>query len=165
MCDHQKFAARCQIARHCARGDVVEIGLWWSKFAFILSQLAHLYEIGNLLCIDPWSDAHLVQGDEIVDGTSATVNAEEAFQAFLRNLLPYNQCHISYIRAPSVEAATRYVPNLSIHTQRFGLTQYQDQIALLQIDANHAHGAVNADTQAWAKFVMPGGWIIFDDYK
>jgi cephalosporin hydroxylase len=165
MCDHQKFAALCQIARHCPKGDVVEIGSWWGKSAFILSQLARQYRIGNLLCVDPWSDAHLVQGDEIVDATSATVSAEEAFQVFLMNLLPYNQSNINYIRAPSVDAAAQYVPGLRISTDAFGETQYQGKIALLHIDANHAYDAVNADTKAWAKFVIPGGWIIFDDYK
>ena len=165
MCDHQKFAALCQVFRHCPKGDVVEIGSWWGKSAFILSQLARSYDIGHLLCVDPWSDEHLVQGDEIVDATSATVSAEEAFQVFLMNLLPYSQNDINYFRMPSVAAARQYVPHLALHTKPFGQTQYQGQIALLHIDANHAYDAVNADTQAWAKFVIPGGWIIFDDYK
>ncbi len=165
MCDHQKFAALCQIVRHCPKGDVVEIGSWWGKSAFILSQLSTSYSIGNLLCVDPWSDAHLVQGDEIVDATSATVSAEEAFQVFLMNLIPYNNGNINYIQMPSVAAAQHYVPKLSVRTPQFGETHYKGEIALLHIDANHAFDAVNADTQAWAKFVVPGGWIIFDDYK
>lgn len=165
MCDNQKFAALCQIARHCPQGDVVEIGSWWGKSAFILSQLASHFAIGNLLCVDPWSDAHLVQGDDIVDATSATVSADEAFAVFLTNLIAYNHGHINYLRAPSVDAAVQYVPNLRVQTQAFGSTQYQGKIAILHIDANHAYDAVNADTRAWAKFVIPGGWIIFDDYK
>jgi cephalosporin hydroxylase len=47
----------------------------------------------------------------------------------------------------------------------FGETRYQGRIGLLHIDGNHDYGHVLADTQAWAPFVQPGGWIIFDDYE
>jgi hypothetical protein len=164
MCDHQKFVALCKIALNCPTGDVVEIGTWWGKSAFILSQLARRYHIGSLLCVDPWSDAHLIQGDEIVDATSATVSADEAFQVFLINLLPYHRGDVNYIRSPSTEAAAQFGTNLVIKTDAFGQTAYRGKISLLHIDANHAFDAVNADAKAWIKFVIPGGWIIFDDY-
>ena len=64
MCDHEKLCVLCEIARYSPCGDVVEIGSWWGKSAFILARLAHCYNIGNLLCVDPWSNEHLVQHDE-----------------------------------------------------------------------------------------------------
>jgi hypothetical protein len=35
----------------------------------------------------------------------------------------------------------------------------------LHIDGNHAYEAVKTDITAWERFVVDGGWIIFDDYN
>ena len=67
MCDDEKFHVLLEIARHSVKGDIVEIGSWWGKSAFILAWLAQHFQTGNLLCIDPWSNAHLVQNEKIVE--------------------------------------------------------------------------------------------------
>lgn len=166
MCDHEKLRALCEIARQCPAGDVVEIGSWWGKSAFILARLARGYEIGNLLCVDPWSNEHLVQHDEqgLVDSGSAQVDANEALIVFEMNLLPYNAGHINYLRLPSTQGAEHYRAHQSIHSQAFGTTLYRGEIALLHIDGNHSYAAAKADILAWSDRVMPGGWIIVDDY-
>ena len=165
MCDHQKLLALSEIIRTAPPGDVVEIGSWWGKSAFILAHLARRYHVGNLLCIDPWSDAHLVQDDKLVDDASAEISAEEAHQVFVANLLPYSNGNINFIRMPSVEGAARYRDNENITTDAFGETHYAGKISLLHIDGNHAHSAVEEDTKAWSGLVTGGGWIVFDDYK
>lgn len=53
MCDHEKIRALCELFRHAPTGDVVEIGSWWGKSAFVLARLATCYGVGNLLCVDP----------------------------------------------------------------------------------------------------------------
>lgn len=166
MCDHEKTFALYEIARRSPAGDVVEIGSWWGKSAFVLSRLARCYEIGNLLCVDPWSNEHLVQNDALglVDAESARVDADEALAVFEMNLLPYSANHINYLRMPSTDGASHYLEHRSATTASFGTTNYHGRIALLHIDGNHSYAAAKADISSWSGSVMDGGWIIIDDY-
>jgi cephalosporin hydroxylase len=165
MCDHQKLLALSEVLRLAPKGDVIEIGSWWGKSAFILAHNAYRYQVGSLLCIDPWSDSHLVQGDKLVDDLSAELSADEAHAVFVTNLLPYSRGNINFIRATSVEGAARYRANSRVKTETFGQTLYAGKIALLHIDGNHEESAVASDLEAWGSLVMGGGWIVFDDYR
>lgn len=164
MCDHEKIRALCEIFRFSQRGDVVEIGSWWGKSAFVFLRLLKSYATGKLLCVDPWSNECLIQDDEggLVD--QVPVDADEALTVFQLNLLPYAEGDVNYLRLPSVEAAARYRENSTVTTEVFGETAYSGQIAILHIDGNHSYEAVHADVEAWAGLVMPGGWVIIDDY-
>lgn len=166
MCDHEKFCVLCEIARRSPTGDIVEIGSWWGKSAFILARLARCYAIGKLLCVDPWSNAHLVQNDEkgLVDKVSAQVDAEEALAVFEMNLLPYNANHVNYLRMPSTDGAKHYQAHRDVTTASFGTTSYCGHIAILHIDGNHSYVAAKADIAAWSGLVVAGGWIVVDDY-
>ncbi|MDC8756513.1 class I SAM-dependent methyltransferase [Janthinobacterium fluminis] len=166
MCDHEKVFALCEVARHSVAGDIVEIGSWWGKSAFVLARLALCYDIGKLLCVDPWTSENLVQNDEsgMVDRLSAQMDADGALAIFEMNLLPYNQKHINYLRMPSTDAARRYRDTHCAATNTFGRTEYCGGIAILHIDGNHAYDAVKADVESWAEHVVAGGWVIFDDY-
>jgi len=164
MCDDEKFHVLLEIARHSVKGDIVEIGSWWGKSAFILAWMAQHFQIGNLLCVDPWSNAYLVQNETIVDSGSAQVDADEALQVFQIGLLPFNVSHINYLRMASAEGAQHYADAHIITSEHFGETRYAGNISILHIDGNHAYDAVKTDIAAWGRFVAVGGWIIFDDY-
>lgn len=166
MCDHEKIFALSEIARHSTSGDIVEIGSWWGKSAFVLARLALCYDIGNLLCVDPWSNQHLVQHDEkgLVDRASAQLDAEEALTIFEINLLPYSENHINYLRMPSTDGVQHYREHLSTTTPSFGTTNYCGNIAILHVDGNHSYAAAKSDIVSWSGFVADGGWIIVDDY-
>lgn len=166
MCDHEKFCVLCEIARYSPAGDLVEIGSWWGKSAFILARLARCHAIGKLLCVDPWSNVHLVQNDEkgLVDSVSAQMDIEEALAVFEMNLLPYNANHVNYLRMPSTDGAQHYRAHRDVTTASFGTTRYDGHIAILHIDGNHSYAAAKADISAWGGFVTAGGWIIVDDY-
>lgn len=164
MCDDDKFHALLEIARYSVKGDIVEIGSWWGKSAFILARLARCFDIGKLLCVDPWANEHLVQGEKMVDSGSAQVSADEAFAVFQIGLLPFNANHINYLRMPSVDGAKCYRDSRSVSTKDFGYTEYSGKISILHIDGNHAYEAAKADVEAWKGFVVDGGWIIIDDY-
>lgn len=166
MCDDEKLSALCEIARFTPAGDIVEIGSWWGKSAFVFARLAHCYGIGKLLCVDPWSNEHLVQHDEggLVDSGSALMDANEALTVFEMNLLPYNLNHVNYLRMPSTDGAKYYLGNKVVTTASFGTTNYRGQVAILHIDGNHSYAAAKADMTAWSAFVVDGGWIIVDDY-
>lgn len=164
MCDHDKIRALCEIFRYCPVGDVVEIGSWWGKSAFVLLRLAQQYKIGNLLCVDPWSNEHLIQNDArgLVD--RIPVSADEALTVFHLNLLPYSNGAINYLRMPSVDAALEYQRSRTVTTPVFGRTTYSGTIAALHIDGNHSHENAQADVSSWNRMVKSGGWIIIDDY-
>ena len=167
MCDHEKMCALCEIARSSPLGDIVEIGSWWGKSAFVLARLATCYGIGKLLCVDPWSNRHLVQNDEkgLVDSGSSEVDAEEALTVFEMNLLPYNSRHINFLRMPSTEGAKHYQEYRNAITAAFGTTDYCGHIAILHIDGNHKYESVKEDIASWSGFVVEGGWIVLDDYR
>jgi hypothetical protein len=164
MCDGFKLRALIEIARHSVCGDVVEIGTWWGKSAFILARLARSFGIGDLLCVDPWANELLKQNEETVDSGSRQVDADEALEVFQIGLLPFNMNHINYLRQPSVEAASTYRSGSPVVTEVFGTTEYSGRIAILHIDGNHAYESVKADVEAWCGMVVEGGWIILDDY-
>jgi hypothetical protein len=164
MCDHEKIRALCELFRNAPTGDVVEIGSWWGKSAFVLMRLASCYNIGKLLCVDPWSNEHLIQNDEkgLVD--RVPVDADEALTVFQLNLLPYANGAVNYLRLPSVDAAVEYRGSQTVTTPAFGETNYVGRIAVLHVDGNHSYDSARADVLAWADLVLPGGWIIIDDY-
>ncbi|MDO9053984.1 MAG: class I SAM-dependent methyltransferase [Gallionella sp.] len=164
MCDDDKFRALLEITRYSVEGDIVEVGSWWGKSAFILSRLARSFGIGKLLCVDPWANEHLIQNEKTVDSSSAQVDANEALEIFQIGLLPFNADHINYLRLPSVDAAKSYANSRSVSTEEFGDTEYTGQISILHIDGNHTYDAAKADVDSWEKFVVGGGWIIIDDY-
>ena len=47
--------ATIEAMRHAPAGDVVEIGSWWGKSAALFVLLARRFDIGSVLCVDPWS--------------------------------------------------------------------------------------------------------------
>lgn len=166
MCDDEKISALCEVARYSTQGDVVEIGSWWGKSAFILARLARCYGIGKTLCVDPWSSDHLVQNDEggLVDSGIAQYDCDEALRVFEMNLLPYSANDINYLRMPSTVGAKHYGEHKNATTESFGSTDYCGKISILHIDGNHAYEAAKADIEAWAGYVVAGGWIVIDDY-
>ena len=163
MCDHDKIRALFSVFSSAPKGDVVEVGTWWGKSAFVLLRLACLNGVGDLLCVDPWSADFLAQdAGGIVD--SVKVDADGAFDIFVTNLLPYANGCLNYLRQPSAEAAARYKASASVRSPEFGQSDYHGKIAVLHIDGNHSEAAVRADVEAWCPLVCKGGWIILDDY-
>ncbi|MBU2546874.1 MAG: class I SAM-dependent methyltransferase [Proteobacteria bacterium] len=166
QCDHQKVAALCEIARCCPRGDVVEIGSLWGKSAFVLNYLSGVYGLGPVLCIDPWDSTEMIQNDKggLVDDFARHIDLDEALTLFQINLLPTGRGNLNFLRLPSVEAAVFYRGRGEVGSAAFGQTVYSRQISLLHIDGNHGLEAVRSDLAAWSDLMVPGGWIVIDDY-
>ena len=162
-CDDAKLEAMIAIFRRMPPGDLVEIGSLWGRSAVALAFLAKHYQIGNLLCVDPWRSAEIHQGIEAVDGVFDTAPLEEIFEAFRINLSAF-EGSVNYARACSADAASMYTAQRSFLTEDFGRTIYSGRIALLHIDGNHALEAVRNDIAAWRRLVRPNGWIVLDDY-
>jgi len=165
MCGEEKMIAVMEVMRHTPPGDVVEVGSWWGRSAAMLVWLAAHYEVGKVLCVDPWLNDALAQGEPIVDSASADLDAEEALRIFEINVAPLARGDLNYLRMRSTEAAARFTPGLTVRTDAFGATTYEGRIAFLHIDGNHAEPEVAADTALWTPHVRAGGWIVFDDYE
>jgi hypothetical protein len=164
MCGEEKMHAVMEIMRHAPSGDIVEIGSWRGRSAALFVWLANRYEVGPMLCVDPWDNAAMPQGDPMLDEASTDCDTEETLRIFEINLAPLASGRLNYIRARSEDAAACYGPDLSVKTEAFGETRYSGKIAVLHIDGNHTFEQVERDTAAWTPHVVPGGWIIFDDY-
>ena len=154
-CGEATMIAAMEAMRHAPRGDVVEIGAGWGRSAMLLLWLARRYQVGPLLCVDPWLNDTLVKG---------APRADEALAIFEINLAPFADGGLNYLRARSADAARAYGEALTVTTEAFGTTVYQGQIAFLHIDGAHAEGEVARDCELWSPHVAPGGWIHFDDY-
>lgn len=164
MCGEEKMLAVIEAMRHAPAGDVVEIGSWWGRSAALLVWLARRYEVGKVLCIDPWTATDLVQGEAMVDAAGEAVDMDEAMRIFEINLAPLAGGELNYLRARSDQAAMLYAAGLKVRTEAFGETAYAGQIAFLHIDGNHAEAEAARDCALWTPAVLPGGWICFDDY-
>ncbi|HEY3799058.1 MAG TPA: class I SAM-dependent methyltransferase [Caulobacteraceae bacterium] len=163
-CGEAKMVAVMEAMRHAPAGDVVEIGAWWGRSAALLVWLARRYDIGPVLCIDPWDAEALRQGEAIADAAGDAMDMDQALRIFEINLAPLADGRLNYIRARSAHAAGLYGEGLKVTTEAFGETHYQGHIALLHIDGNHAEVEVARDCELWTPHVAPGGWIVFDDY-
>lgn len=164
MCSEEKVLALVDAMRCAPNGDTVEIGSWWGRSASAFAWLAHRFDLGAVLCIDPWQKEAQRQGVGIVDKASDAVDTDEALRIFEINLAPLSNGRVNYLRAKSADVAAIYRPGLSVESGAFGRTTYTGEIAVLHIDGNHAYPSVAEDAAAWIPFVKPGGFIIFDDY-
>jgi len=165
MCGEPKMHAIVEMMRHAPDGDIVEIGSWWGRSAGLFAWLSNRYGLGKLLCIDPWLVAANPQGDALLDKVSAELDTEEALRMFEINLAPLAGGRVNYIRALSDDAAELYRPGLVVRTEAFGETAFEGAIAVLHIDGNHAEHHAQRDADLYIPHVVPGGWIIFDDYE
>ncbi|HZZ87453.1 MAG TPA: class I SAM-dependent methyltransferase, partial [Caulobacteraceae bacterium] len=165
MCAEEKALALMEIMRHAPAGDVVEIGSWWGRSAAVFAWLAHRYDTGKVLCVDPWISDAMTQGDAVLDKTSAELDTEEALRMFEINLTPLAGGRLNYLRSRAEDAAALYGRGLVVRTEAFGETRFEGAISVLHIDGNHAEHHAELDTRLWAPHVRPGGWIVFDDYE
>jgi SAM-dependent methyltransferase len=159
-----KLLAMIEAARRAPQGDIVEIGCLFGRTAALLAMLANQYDLGNVLCVDPWSIQSTEQGNAQLRDASAGFAWTSFRDIFEINVAPFARGRLNYIHAPSLEGAARYAETREARSEAFGRTAYQGEIGLLHIDGNHEYEHVRADCERWTPWVKPGGWIIFDDY-
>lgn len=148
-------------------GDVVEVGGFWGRSAFVLAWLAARFEVGPVLVVDPWRAEAALQDSvpELVQRDTHAQDWERIHQGFLLNLLPVAPGRLGYLRMTSAEAHARYAEApLSLESPPFGSLEFSGDIALLHIDGNHDEAAVALDVALWVKHIRPGGWLVLDDY-
>lgn len=151
----------------CPQGDVVELGVLSGRSAFVLGWLARRYRVGSVLCIDPWSPKDGAQEDspKVLQNAFHRVNFDRFFDEFLLNLVPSFHSAFNYLRKTSSMVRPHFCENLKVSSKEFGVTSYCGKISLLHIDGNHDYSVVSDDITQWWSLVLPGGWIVIDDYE
>ena len=163
-----KLITVCQIFSDIpVDGDLVEIGVQWGRSAVLFSILTRLFEKGNLLCIDPWPHNGISQGTGTrLENYTKDLDSSSCFTIFATKLAALFPRKLNYIREYSDDALLIYKRiQHSLTTPEFGQVLYTQKISLLHIDGNHSFEAVKSDVEKWCPLVIPGGWIIFDDYN
>lgn len=166
--DDEKVWLLTQIFKYAELGDVIEIGSAYGRSAFSLAWLSGFYEIGTLICIDPWDfNSSKDQGDQasLINEAVNYVAWDQVFIAFLISLA--NSRNVNFIRKPSVAAVDDYrkaAQAKSIFTEEFGNTPLIGEVSILHIDGNHSHEDVKNDLDTWLPLVKKGGWVLLDDY-
>lgn len=149
------------------KGDVVEIGSWWGKTAVTLAMLARDYHAGAVLCVDPWQGVAALQKEApfIAKNLGVYCDWDKVFTGFTVNVAAVaTPGRFNYIRLPSAGAEAKYRKNKTIRSPEFGEVTFEGRIALIHIDGNHDYASVRQDYEAWRPYVVPGGWVVLDDY-
>lgn len=163
---YEKLSFLSALVMNLPRGDIVEIGSLWGRSAYALSQAAHQTLAGPVLCIDPWSDDAYAQPDSspLLERALSSFVAQNAFNCFLSNLVPFAGTVCNYLRMTSTSAVEVYRSESKIKSEAYGITQIHGFISLLHIDGNHDLEAVEQDLAMWTPHLCKGGWLVLDDY-
>jgi hypothetical protein len=148
------------------RGDVVEIGALMGKSSFALGLLAAWHATGSVLVVDPWEGGTAVQEDlpaGLMD-RSRSMNWDLIRDGFVAAMLPLAASGVNYARATSQQAHDWYVQGRTVSSPQFGVTEYLGRIGFIHIDGNHNYSEVKRDCDLWLPHVLPGGWLVLDDY-
>ncbi|WP_109047079.1 class I SAM-dependent methyltransferase [Azospirillum sp. TSA6c] len=161
-----KLAAMLAVAASVPQGDVVEIGTLMGKSASVLILSARLYNIGKVLTIDPWTPAQALQADspQLIQDLAGLWDFDMLVNGYYLNTLPISAGCSNHLRLTSEDGFAAYVQNRRVESPELGCTDYSGRIALLHIDGNHDLAAVQKDWDNWGSRMLPGGWVIFDDY-
>jgi hypothetical protein len=131
-CSDQKMVALMEAMRHAPAGDVIDIGSGCGRTAAVLVWLARRYAIGQVLCLDRWT--------------------EESIAEFEIDLAPLAEGRLNHLPI----GGACYEAGLTVSTRTFGETRYEGRAAMLHI------ALPDADAAAWTQHVAPGGWIVFE---
>lgn len=166
-CTRDKILAVCGIVPFAAKGDVVEIGSLFGKSSYVLNRVAAHCGVGPTLCVDPWALAASVQRDAPVhiQEASGGWDWDVVYAGFLTGMLACASPPFNYLRMESSAASRFYAEKASVTSREFGTTALAGSISVLHLDGNHDEAAVQEDFCLWSPRLVPGGWIIFDDYN
>ena len=159
-----KLLAFIEIARRCPDGDIVEVGCLFGRSASLLAMLSRRYDLGRVLCVDPWSSEQIDQGDATLAEASKVYDWSVWQLMFEINVIPFGLGAAELSAHALGEGAEGLRRRGPVETATFGKTRYDGQIAFLHIDGNHDYSHALADAQAWIPHMAAGGWIVFDDY-
>tara|TARA_R110002167_G_scaffold18451_29_gene69121 strand:+ start:2599 stop:3666 length:1068 start_codon:yes stop_codon:yes gene_type:complete len=166
-CARDKVLAICGVMPSAPKGDIVEIGALFGKSSYVLNRVGTYCGVGATLCVDPWNLGLSVQTDAPVhiQDASGGWDWDVVYAGFLVSMLACTTGGFNYLRMTSEDAHGQYVRDRTVTSRAFGATSLAGAISVLHLDGNHDEAAVAQDFALWGPLVVPGGWIIFDDYN
>ena len=161
-----KLAAIMGCFHSVPKGDVVEVGSLMGRTTALLRLLADRYQTGVVLSVDPWGHSAPMQknSDKILRDIVLDWGEETLSRGFHLNMLGFGVRDFAHLEMPSAEGHDQYQSGAEIRYHEFEPIRLSGQIALLHIDANHDYEGVKQDWQLWGQHLMPGGWLVLDDY-
>lgn len=75
--------------------------------------------------------------------------------------------NVGYIRETSetaIKMYTEFAKSGTLPSNELNEISLTGSIAMLHIDGNHRYDHVCRDIHLWAPLVVPGGWVLLDDY-
>jgi len=116
-------------------------------------QPANIVEIGSY---HGKSTACFAQAVKTVKSGNLFAVDKKLDQMFYANMKKYDLLqYVKPVEAPSKNAAVEWAK---------GTLSADKNIHLLFIDGDHTYQGLAEDFDAWERFVVPGGWILFHDY-
>ena len=164
--NEEKITAMMGIFASAIRGDVVEVGSLMGRTAAVLRLLARRYQTGPVLTVDPWDAGEGVQHDSPAFIQSMTHSWEPGLiaNAFRINMLGMGSDDFFHLQLPSMQGFEVYGQRPRLGDDDFTGFTPSGRIAVLHIDANHDYAAVRDDLEKWGQCLVPGSWLILDDY-
>lgn len=159
-------------------GDIVEIGAWCGRSAVALGMAAQLTGNGRIHCIDlfPARDDWRENPDGsfslqvTIDGRIYGGYQDQTVwrEPYLKDIAPLYENHesIYQIFTENIQAAGL---DSIVSTFRGDSTAFVGTVAsdfkcrVAFLDGDHSYGAVCADIENINTYLVPGGWICFDD--
>lgn len=160
------------------KGDILELGSWCGRSAIALGLAARVMKNTKVVCVDlfpekaDWYENQdgsysfkVTLGDKVFDAYHEQTVWKEPFE---RDIVPV------YQRNPSLMETFRQC----VASQSLGdiVTPFRGDLALFAkegpkdfrcklafVDGDHSYDAVCADIERIEKYMVPGGWICFDD--
>lgn len=160
------------------QGDILELGSWCGRSAVALGMAARLTGNAKVHCVDLFPDKN--DWYKNADGTysfAVTMNgrAYGAYQdqtvwaePFLRDIAPMYERWSGTLDAFNYFVALNEL-NAHIVPHRSDLETFARKapvdlcLSLAFIDGDHSFDAVCKDIEIVERFLLPGGWICFDD--
>ncbi|OAI07097.1 class I SAM-dependent methyltransferase [Methylomonas methanica] len=159
-------------------GDILELGSWCGRSAVALGLAAKLSDKGKLHCVDLFPEKNDWYQNE--DGTYSLVVSIDnrrigAYgdqtvwaEPYLRDIAPLYERFSGTLQAFNVAMAenelTDFVTPYRADLEKFiTIAPKGLELRLAFIDGDHSYSAVSKDIEIVEQFLLPGGWICFDD--
>jgi predicted O-methyltransferase YrrM len=127
-------------------GDIVEIGSWLGKSTVFLAKGCQISGMGRVFAIDTFKGN---PGKESM--YSAPLKFGESIYTRFRN----------NVKKAGLEGYVKSFRMTSISARK----KLKTKARLIYIDARHDYLYVSQDISLWSELLVPGGFIIFDDYS
>ena len=162
----EKLAAMMGVFATAPAGDVIEIGSLMGRSAFVLMYLAWRYRVGSILTVDPWQSFAAIQHDSPVE-FQALVDEwdfEVLSEGFAVNMVPLRSADHAHLRMQSEQGFAIYSSGAVIQSRLKHEVPFCGKVAVIHIDGNHDYASVKKDCELWLSRMLPGAWLILDDY-